>query len=117
MLSGNILGQQLINEIERDSIVSKIIRLDQCSEKLVLANDVILQGEKVISTQNNVISLQKNVIGKYEKQVSIFKDNEINYKKLISNEKEIGKKYKRKQIGWLLKGVAVGVVGGVLITH
>lgn len=108
-------SQQVITEIERDSIVAKIIRGNECFDKLILSNDVIIQGEKVISAQNNVINSQNTLINTYGEQVKVFKENELNYNKLLSNEKEISKKYKRKMFGWLIKGVAIGVVGGVLI--
>jgi hypothetical protein len=115
MISGFTSAQSLISNVERDSIVSKIIRGNECFDKLILSNDVIIQGEKVISAQNNVINSQNTLINTYGEQVKVFKENELNYNKLLSNEKEISKKYKRKQFGWLIKGVAIGVVGGVLI--
>ncbi|MHB8762543.1 MAG: hypothetical protein ACYC6J_09240 [Coriobacteriia bacterium] len=82
---------------------------------MILANDVIIQGEEVILAQNNVINSQNTLINTYGLQVKSFKENELNYNKLLSNEKEISKKHKRRQFGWFIKGVAIGVVGGVLI--
>lgn len=115
MISGLTFAQSLITEIERDLIVSKIIRGNECIEKLNLANAVIEQADSVIDSQNNVIVAQKVIITKHEKIGAFYKENEINLNKIIANERAIGKKYKRKNIGWLIKGVAIGVVGGVLL--
>lgn len=115
MTSGSIFAQQLISEVERDSIVSKIVRGNECAEKLILANDVILQGDKVISTQKNIISLKDTIIYKYQKQIAFYKDNEIKYDNIIKNDNGILKQYKKKNIGWAIKGIAIGIVTGIII--
>ena len=114
MISGPISAQQLISEVERDSIVAKITRGEECAEKQILANEVIAQADSVIFAQKNVIISQKNVISNYDKQVKLFKENEFNLYKVIENEKEIGKIHKKKQFGWFIKGVKIGVSLGVI---
>lgn len=115
MISGFTSAQSLITEIERDSIVVKILRGNECFEKLNLADLVITQADSVIYWQNKVINSQKESLIKHEKNSVFYKENEIYLNKMLANEKLIGKKYKRKNIGWLIKGVAVGIVAGVLL--
>lgn len=115
MISGFTSAQSLISNAERDSIVAKIIRGAECAEKLILSNDVIKKGDKIILDQTNVIKSQEVLIKKYDSVVLGYEENEIDYENIIANEKEISKKHKRKPFSWLIKGVAIGVVGGVLI--
>ena len=109
MTSGYTSAQSLISEVERDSIVAKIIRGNECFEKLTLAKDVISEAETVIFSQGKVISSQKIIITKYGETVAIYKDDERKYKKMLSNQKRSG-------ILPFIKGLAIGLVVGGLVT-
>jgi len=115
MISGNISGQSLVSEVERDSAVAKIVRGKECAELAAFTSELVVEADKTIMAQKNVIKSQDKVILNYSKQQEEYNKNIILLKKSIENEKLIGKKYRKKNFISGLYGVGIGSIIGFIL--
>ena len=104
----NILGQLLISNIERDSIVSKIHQLNYCTDRLILADQLIFEADKTINMSKVMINKQSILINKLSNQ----------NKALINSENDLYKDLKlqkQKTTRNFFYGIGIGAISVVLL--
>ena len=107
-LPKTVYSQSLsINRVQRDSIVSKILRGNKAQEQVIVLREQISKRDNVIEMQDSVIKKQKE---SYDLQDLILKnkENQINnLNQSIKNEVKIGKSKSRRGF---FKGLGVGSI-------
>jgi len=113
MFPGIAFSQHLsITKIERDSIVSKIIRGNKAQEQNKVYVKQIANRDSIIFKHNQLQEVNLSTI-KTLKDINNNLDIIIEQKdQIIVNEKKIGRK---KRNGGLIKGGAVGLLVGILL--
>ena len=107
MMNATVYSQTLsITNIQRDSIVSKIIR-----GNTAIAENITFKHQ--LKTKDSIVKLQTTIIGvlqiDVQKQQQIISNNSIiitNQEQMIINEKKRGR---RKGFFGFLKGIVVGI--------
>ena len=113
MMSKMTFSQDLlITNIQRDSIVSKIIRGNKAIAENTVLTARIVSKDSVIKIQTTIIGIQKNDL--------FYKDQQLeNNKLIISNLKKMNtlekKRGRRKGFFGFIKGLGVGVIGTLLL--
>jgi hypothetical protein len=111
MISGSISAQSLVSNVERDSVVAKIIRGKECNEKLIAANNVIAEADKTIMLAKEVVKVQSDIIITQDSQKTLLLNNNKLLTDSLKTQKSI---YKSKLISNTVRNFVIGFIAGGL---
>ena len=112
MISGSISAQSLVSNVERDSVVAKIIRGKECNEKLIAANNVIAEADKTIMLAKEVVKVQSDIIITQDSQKTLLLNNNKLLTDSLKTQKSI---YKSKLISNTVRNFVIGFIAGGLV--